>query len=111
MANDFCSDCEEYDGTYVLRKHAGFPIPICIWEYEISEPPCQMDAIRLSIFWSTIRTKYVIRVDLLGGDPAWAAEFANKPDCASLSNYELPWDHDDYNVCDGTVCTCTITAL
>lgn len=121
IANQDCNACGVFNDSYVLDfERAG--LSYCTWSYGSETGPC--DALQCDDGFSVNLTIYnggYVVVNLVvpfessscgpSNNGVWAKSGTGMLDCASLSNYDIPWSQDNTTRCDFTGSTCKVTAL
>ena len=134
LQNNWCSECADVDGTYVLQAKRIVNSPVlgaCTWEYVFDgDDPCcvagQLNVIQLHLSSGFVAGTIRLNVNLyLNGWPhVWEKVFPAEPDgtidCQALSGEDIPVvpTTSSYGTCfvsaagpGGVDAICTVTAL
>lgn len=106
LANDSCSDCADFNDTFVLDRVGEGVISPCIWRYTFPSAICGRTSVSLGVGGGGLSV-FVF----LGNPEHWIKQYVSKVNCKSLNNESLSWDPFVGPVCDGAASSCLVTAL
>jgi hypothetical protein len=116
VADDTCSECEQFNGTYLTGSAEVSGLGYCTWDWAMDDGPCGEDRIGVQVQVSTTRVS-VILIQRLGFNVN-TYEFRNTSlgtiNCLTLTDQDIPYYGEVIGSsgisCDASSATATISA-
>jgi len=111
MADNTCSECENFNGTWYLSQDTAGG---CTWSVRIPTGCTECDSVDLVLTVHLDGSDYKIKVEMVDDSDTvlhkWEKNYGEAaPDCCGLSSESLPHVTNSGD-CDSSSATCTITA-
>lgn len=123
MADDSCSDCESYDGTYITGKSQVTGLGYCLWSFlDEDVSTCSVDTIGVDVQYGTASPNHiqVIFTQIKGGfrnQYYWRKTSPGTLDCLAIASLDIPYYTRTVAIgdagvsCNASSATCEISAV